>query len=62
MPIVRDGVIYNFNNFPDDAVNVLFVNPLNAKGYNLPSSGWLEEITTLNEGDPVPNWDEYVEI
>lgn len=46
-------------NYSEETINVFLVNPLNAKGYNLPSSGWLEEITTLTTGDDVPNWDSY---
>lgn len=59
MPVVISGVIDSFFNLPDAAINSYLVTPLNAKGYNLPSSGWLEEVTTLNVGDSIPNWDSY---
>lgn len=59
LPVVKNGVIDAFFSFPDAAIDTYLVTPLNAKGYNLPSSGWLEEITTLNVGDSIPNWDSY---
>lgn len=59
LPIVKNGVIDTFFYLPDGAIDAYLVTPLNAKGYNLPSSGWLEEITTLNVGDSIPNWDSY---
>lgn len=62
MPIVLNGVVVDFSRYPDEAINSLIVGPLNAKGYNLPSSGWNEEIVSLKRGDAVPNWDQYIEI
>lgn len=62
LPVVTNGVISSFYAFPNAAIVTYLVNPLNAKGYDLPSSGWLEEITRLNVGDPVPNWNEYQEL
>ena len=58
-PIVQNGKVVNFMNYSEETINVFLVTPLNAKGYNLPSSGWLEELTTLTTGDDVPNWDSY---
>jgi len=58
-PVVQNGKVVTFTTYPDAAINSLLVTPLNAKGYNLPSSGWLEELTTLTTGDDVPNWDSY---
>ena len=62
MPIVRDGIVVDFSGYPDAAINYLIVEPLNAKGYNLPSSGWLETLVSLQRGDAVPNWNQYIEI
>lgn len=61
-PIVNNGVIVAFAQIPESAFVGWFVNPLNARGFNLPTSGWLEELTTLNVGDPVTNWNEYQEL
>jgi hypothetical protein len=56
---VQNGKVVAFTTYPEQAINIFFVTPLNEKGYNIPSSGWLEELTTLNTGDDVPNWDSY---
>lgn len=61
-PIVYDGKISYYHNIPEAGINELLVAPLNAKGYNIPSSGWLEELITLQRGDEVPNWDKYQEL
>ena len=62
MPIVNNGVVVEFSRYPDEAINSLLVGPLNERGFNIPSSGWLEELVTLQRGDTVPNWDEYEEL
>lgn len=61
-PIVQNGKVVNFMNYSEETINVFLVTPLNEKGYNVPSSGWLEELTTLTTGDDVPNWNEYQEL
>lgn len=62
MPIVLNGTVVDFSSYPDAAINSLLVGPLNERGFNIPSSGWLEELVTLQRGDTVPNWDEYEEL
>ena len=62
MPVVKNGIVVADQPYPDGAINSLLVNPLNAKGYNIPSSGWMEVLVTLQRGDPVPNWNEYQEL
>lgn len=56
---MQNGKIIAFTPYPDSSVVNNLVNPLNEKGYNIPTSGWLEEIITLTTGDDVPNWDSY---
>lgn len=61
-PIVQNGTVTTFTKYPDAAFVNNLVKPLNARGYNIPESGWLEEIISLDVGDPVPNWNEYQEL
>lgn len=63
LPYVQEnGKVFSFTSKTDEQIKTLLVDPLNAKGYNISSSGWLEELTTLTKGDNVPNWDEYKEL
>lgn len=61
-PIVRDGIIVDFRVLNEQTINNLFVNPLNEKGYNIQSSGWLEKIITENKGETIPSWNKYQEL
>lgn len=58
-PVVYDGKIKIYVNIPEAKINELIVAPLTAKGYDLPSSRWEDQIISLKVGDPVPNWDKY---